>query len=194
MSTAGPYTLSFPMVYDELSHDFEVNCDVLGSPVVGSDPATINLRTRNGDGADLDTCANALWAELRQMFNASTLCSTYTLFKRNVNNENRDFISGGGLDLPNGSGVAANVPASQATFTWRSGGGHIMKMVLLEANLGGNGRGPLPSTGNVFINSLNGFVLSGLNFVSARDRSFPVAALNASFGQNEKIFERRFRS
>jgi hypothetical protein len=194
MSTAGPYTLQFPMVYHELSHDFEVNCDVLGTPVIGSPADEINLRTRNGDGADLDSSANDLWSVIRTIFHTDTLCSSYVLYKRNVHNEFKEFVSAGDLSAPNGSNATLNTDASQLTLTWQTGLGHIMKFVLLEfASAGANSRTPIGASGAPII-AIDTFVRSGLGFCIGRDRAFPVAAKNCSYGQNEKIFRRRFRS
>lgn len=191
----GPYTLQIPMIWSELSHDLEVNCDVLGSPAAGADPSSVNLRTRNGDGAPLDDCANAFWDKVRPLFHLATLASTYTLWKRNTDNTDRVFVSGGTLTNLNGANIGApNTPASQATLTWRSAGGHYMKLIFLEGVFSGSSRIPIASSTDPNVTALNGYITSGLNFVTARDRSFPVTPMNISYGQNEKVFQRRYRS
>lgn len=190
----GPYLIEIPMVFNELSHSLTFNCDILGTPAPGDAPSSISFRTRGSVAVTVEDGVNAAWAELRQLFNATTLAATYTLWKTRTTNNNLDFVSAGTLTLANGSGVAANIPASQLTMTWRSAAGNTMRVNLLEHNVPGSSRVPIAAAGNVFISSFNDYVLSDDNWISARDRSFPVAALNASFGQNEKVFNRRYRS
>lgn len=191
---AGPYTLEFPTIFNELGHVIELNCDAVGTPTTGDDPTTVFLRTRDNVGATLDDSANAIWDLLRAFFNATTLCSTYNLWKRNPDNNDRLFISGGVLANPNGSSATANVPANQCVMTWRSGNGNIMKISLVENIITSNSRVPLASSTAPMVTALSAFVLSDANVIMARDRSFPVASMNVSFSQNEKVFNRRFRS
>ncbi len=191
----GPYTLQFPMQFSELSHNLEFNCDVLGTPASGDAPSTINMRDAGSTGlSDLETAANDLWAVIRPFFQGLTLCSTYTLWQRTLTTTERIFVSGGTLTTPNGGNPGANTPASQATYTLRSGGGGILKIVLLEGVFASNSRVPMSSDGLASVPALRTYLLGEGCIVSARDRGFPVAAINSSYGQNEKIFNRRFRS
>lgn len=190
---AGPYTLTYPMIFNGLTHDLEVNCDVIGTAETGDAPDDVTLRTRSGVGADLDASANAFWGVVRGFFNGLTLCSTYNLWKRNENNDDRLFISGGTLTNPNGSNPTANTAAGQIILTWRTGGGNVMRLSLQEPVVPNNDRVPIASSFDPNTIAVNGFIMSGLNFVMARDRSFPVAPMNQSFGQNEVTFKRRYR-
>lgn len=190
----GPYSVQYPLIFNELSHIVEVNCDTVGTPSTGDDPTTVYLRTKDGVGATLEDSANALWDLLRPFFQGLTLCSTYTLWKHNPLNNDKLFISGGTLVHANGSNPGANTPAGQAIYTWRSGGGNTMKIALLEGVFTSNSSIPLASDTLAQVIALNAFILSGADFVMARDRSFPVAAMKSSYGQNEKIFNRRFRA
>jgi hypothetical protein len=194
MSTAGPYTLQFPIIQTGLLHLQEFNCDVLGTPAVGDDPSDVTMRTRVGDGVDLETAATALWGVIRAMYNPSSLCSTYALFKRNVDNENRDFISGGSLSAPNGSSAGAAQLAHQTTLTYRTAGKGILKLVFIEDIWTQQIRLPLNSGSAAEFGPINGYILGDDNIVMARNRTFPVAPLAATGGQNEKVFKRRYRA
>lgn len=193
----GPYTLQFPMQHLELTHAIEVNCDVLGTPTIGTVPGDVNMVASSaGVDVTLDDAANDMWDAFRQMYNAATLCSTYTLWKRTETTTERIFISGGVLTSPNGVSAAANTLAGQGTFTFRSGAGGIGKLVFLEGTFGTSPTGRLPwasSTDPAAI-AIRNYILSDENIISARDRGFPVTPMNATFGQNEKVFNRRFRS
>ena len=193
----GPYTLLFPMLFQQLSHDFEVNCDVSGTPVTGTPADDVEMITSVIENyVPLDVAANALWAAVRQMFNAATLCSTYTLWKRTETTTERIFISGGVLTTPNGSSAAANTLAGQGTFTFRSGGGGVGKLVFLEGTFGTNPTDRLPWASSVdpAAVAVRDYLMSDDNIIAARDRGYPVTPLNAAFGQNEKLFNRRYRS
>lgn len=191
---AGPYTLEIPYIVSNISHTVEVNCDVIGTPSAGDNPIDVTMRTKDGDGATLSTCANALWDVLRPLWTSAVIASTYTLWRRNANNNDKEFVSGGLLVSPNGSGVGTLVLASQVTATWRSAKGGIVKLVLQEVIPGAtNTRNPI-TPGDIWVYPISQFILGTGNFVTARDRSFPVSAMNASYGQNEKLFNRRFRA
>lgn len=191
---AGPYTLQFPQIQEGLSHSLEFNVDILGTAPTGTPPEDVNLRTRDGTGISLDLGANALWGVLRAEFNALTLCSTYALWKRNTDNDERLFVSAGTLDSINGTSGIANTPAGEAIYTFRSGAGGVMKITLLECNVNGNAKLPLASDTYSSVPALRAYVLSGENIIWARDRSWPVAPMNSSYGQNEKVWARRYRA
>ena len=192
----GPFSVQIPYIVQGISHNFEFNCDVLGNPAIAADPQFIDLRTRDGQGASLQYCVNTLWASLRMALHLSTIASTYTLWRRNQNNSERAFVSGGTLTPVNGGEGGTIQLAHQNTLIWRSAGGSFLRIVILEGVFGGNESVPYPTaaaTGTPF-DDINTFLLSGENWVMARDRSFPVVPLSLSNGQNEKVWRRRFRS
>jgi hypothetical protein len=189
----GPFLFVIPTITDGLSHDITVNCDVYAEPDPGTDPGDVNMRTKDGEGASLSACANNFWAIVRAAFGTTTLASTFTLYKLGVNNNDRQFISAGTLATPNGQ-FGTYVPAQQLTMTWRGGGGGIAKLQLMECNVAGNSRVPSVSSVESVIVGINTFIMSDENFLMARERSFPVASMNASLGQNEKVWRRRFRN
>lgn len=191
----GPYTLEFPQQFAELTHKLEFNCDVLGTPASGDAPSTIMMRDAGSTGlSDLATAANDLWGVIRPFFTPSTLCSTYTLWKRTLTTTERIFVSGGILTSPNGSGSGVNTPASQATYTLRSGAGGYLKVIFLEGLFTSSSRIPMSSDTLTAVPAFRTYLLGDGCIVMARDRGFPVATMNSSYGQNEKIFDRRYRS
>lgn len=190
---AGPFVLKIPMVVAGLTHTITLNCDTIGAAVPGTDPFSITMRNKGGDGIILDAAVDLFWTAIRDLFGTDALASTYALWKTNDLNSELEFISAGSLTPPNGL-VGVYVPAQQCTWTWRSGAGNIAKLALIETTLTGNTRVPLTSITTGPIPAVNNYVLSADNILMARDRSFPVAAMNFSQGQNEKVFEKRFRS
>ncbi len=190
----GPFLLEIPIVWTGLQHEITVNCDAVGTPVTGDLPTTVFLETKDGVGATLDDCANAFWGIIRNFYHTTTAASAYTLWKCNPDNSERLFISGGPLATINGASSLTNVESHQSIFTWRSGNGNYLKVELLEDTLTSNDRLPMYSTGFGSVDDLSDFVLSPASFIMARDRSFPVVAMNASFGQDEKTWRRRHRA
>lgn len=191
---AGPYLLTIDYVWDNISHEFAANCDVIGTPTTGDDPDSVIMRTKGSVSVDLQTAADALWTVIRMFFNGTTLASTYTLWKTNPDNEDRLFISGGVLTSPNGGNISApNGVATEAIWTFRTGNGNVMKVNLLEGVFGGNVQIPMASDTTPGVLGLRTYMTGDNAIVMARDRSFAVAPMNSSYGQNEKTWRRRFR-
>lgn len=189
----GPYTFTIDYVQTGLHHTFEVQCDTDGAPAIGTPPSAVTMRTRDTTGILLNGAADALWDVLRPLFPTTTQASSYVLWKRTAGIADKTFISGGDFTLPNGSSASPAVLNWQAVVSMRTGGGHIMKLELMEGILGAQYRLPIAAAGVSVVNDLATYLLSGSNFVQSRDRSFPVARLNLSLGQNEKTFRARNR-
>jgi hypothetical protein len=192
---AGPYVLEYGIVIGGLSHSFEFNCDTLGVATPGQDPDTLMMAARS-ETADvtLQEAADEMWAKYRPLLSPGHQCSTYTLWKTSATTTQKLFIAGGVLTTPNGGGVGAYIPAQQMTLTFRSATGRIGRFIAMETAYAGNGQIPLnPAGGIEFTDAFAAYILSGRNVACARDRSFFVQALNDSRGQNEAVFEERFR-
>lgn len=91
-----------------------------------------------------------------------------------------------------GDSANSTVPAQQVTVTFRTLGGYILRLQLMESVVGGDTKDPYPFV-NVAVKALADYVISDQNFVKARDNTFPIVALNASYGANEKLWRKRFR-
>jgi len=194
MRDPGPYQLEIPYIIQGFTHYFHVNCDVIGSPVVGSAPADVDMRTKGSGPTPLSTSANLLWATIRPLLSTTTLASTYVLWKFQTTNQDRIFISGGDLTAPNGSNVATPTLAWQGVMSFRSGGGNIGKLQVMEPVIALNGRYPLGGGAIGETVAVKNYLMGSTCIVMARDRSFPVAPLNESFGQNDTLRDKRFRS
>lgn len=190
----GPYQLEIPYVIAGLTHYFHVNCDVIGSAPIGTAPASVTMRTKGAGATPLTTSANALWNIIRPFFASATIATTYTLWKFTGTNQDRVFISGGDLTSPGGSDGGANVLSSEAVFTFRSGNGNIGKLQLMESVFTVSSHGPIGTVIGWTTSPIKTYLLGNSCIVLARDRSFPVAALNESFGPSRVTFNKRNRS
>lgn len=191
---AGPYLLTIDYVWDNISHEFAANCDLNVEVPTGTPPEDTILRNKGGGGIPLDQAGNDIWTVLAAFFNGTTLASTYQLWKCNPDNDDRLFISGGILSSPDGANISSpNTPASEAIWTFRTGNGNVMKINLLEGVWGANVQIPIASDTTAGVLALRTYMLSADCVITARDRSFAVAPMNSSYGQNEKVWRRRFR-
>jgi hypothetical protein len=190
----GPFLLDIPYVQTGEVHHFTVNCDVVGPATIGLAPTVVTMRSQGSGPLLLSGAADDLWDVVRPLMPDTTVATQYVLWKYNGTNLDKTFISGGTLTAPNGSSDGDVVLASQAIFTFRSGGGNTGKLVVNDTPIDSNFRGPWGTGGIGVTAALKTYLLSPDCIVMARDRSFPVAALNESFGQNEKLWRRRYRS
>lgn len=191
----GPYLLKIPYVVSGISHDLVFNCDVVGAPSPGTPANSVQMETKGAISKTLHEAINTdMWPLLRQFFNSGVKASAYVLVKCRPENNDVVFISGGSLFPINGGADAAPVMSSQLTMTWYSALGNLAKVVILEHSFPRSDRVSLSGTGEPVIEDFIDYVASDDCIIMARDRSFPVAGLNASFGQNEKVFNRRNRA
>jgi hypothetical protein len=192
---AGPYILEIPYIVADEGHSLRVNCDVTGSPAIGSAPSSITLETKDGDGILLNGGADEFWDAVRPLMSSDASATAYILWRANEDNNDLTFISGGTLTTPNGASGGDPILTSQATYTWRSGRGNWGRIQIMDQPIPLLSKGPLLSTGQSVVNALSTYILGGTSFIMARDRSFLVVPLNASFDpQNQKLFNRRYRS
>jgi len=189
----GPFTLEIDYVFSGFSHSFSANCDTLGTFASGTPADDVTMKTKDGTGTSLQEFADDIWGVLRVFSASSTLASTFTLWKRNIHNAEKEFVSAGGLTSPNGGGTGAGLASQEAIWTWRSSTGGIMKIVLLEGYFTSGPTIPLLSDTNPGVSALNTYMQSPTSCVMALDRGFAVAAGNSNYGQNEKIFVARNR-
>lgn len=190
----GPFLLDIPYVQTGQVHHFTVNCDVIGDASVGIAPTVVTMRSKGSGPLILSGAADDLWGVIRALMPDTTIASQYVLWKYNGTNLDKTFISGGTLTAPNGSNVADAVLASQMIITYRTGAGNIGKLIANDTPFTLNIRVPLGTGYTTETGPIKTYLLSADCIVMARDRSFPVAGLNESLGQNEKLWKRRYRS
>lgn len=190
----GPFLLDIPYVQTSEVHHFTVNCDVIGDADIGISPTVVTLRSKGSGPLILSGAVDALWTVIRPLMPATTIATQYVLWKYNGTNLDKTFISGGTLTAPNGSSIGAVKLASQLIMTYRTGAGNIGKLNVNDTPFDLNIHAPLGSGGIGETAAVKTYLLSAGCIVAGRDRAFPVAALNESAGQNEKLWKRRYRS
>ena len=196
-NVSGPYQIEYQLdgwTLPTRSHVMRVNCLAVGSPAVGTPPASVTMQKMGGGTANLQVVADQLWSFLRLSFPAAITCSGFTLWRFPSTTEARDFITAGSVTTPAGATGSAQA-AAQTTLTFRSANGGIMKFVFLESNSAGDQRAALvPNAAGSSFQRLAAYVMSADNVCIADDDGFPVTSLRISQGQNERIWRKLFRS
>lgn len=190
----GEYQVEITYIVGIIEHKMSLNCDVVGGFVVpGTDPVNIDLQTKGGSSVQLAIAVPAFVNLLKKLWHDDCSFVDYTFWRFDVGTYDRNFIATGSLAI-DGDSASENNIAHQQTLTFRTVGGGILKLVLLESIFAGNLKQSLPAASNADTVALRDFVLSDNNWIIARDNTYPVAALRLLGGQNEKLFRKRYRS
>ena len=176
-----------------LDHTQRLNCDLTAVPTPGDDYSNINPKTRGGIATpDLAAAMEAWLALIAERFFTSTTFGTIELWSYVPLTYDATFISAYSPTIAAGLSVTVTNPMMQEVMTFRTQEGGIMRIQLMEGVIATNERSPYPTL-NADIDAIFDFVKSSVNWVLARDTSYPFAALNHLGGQNEKLFRQRFR-
>lgn len=187
----GPYGLEILYQVSGLLHTMELNLNIDGTPDIGDAFSTINAISRDASLYPLHTLVIDYGTVLMPLFNTAVTAISATLWRYTAFSYERTWISEYTMGYV-GSNANPIVGAAQATFTFRSQNGGIMKSVLLESGIDGNNQtaiAALTTTGLAYAN----FFLDDDNPFVARDGGYPIAGILLSRGQNERVFRRRYR-
>lgn len=190
---AGPYSIEITYIVDLIEHKHSVNCDVQGTPSAGDAPATITLETKDAVGIGMQTAVNDYVTDIAGFYNTSVDFIGYTLWKHTPLTDIKTFISADSLAISGTSGSATRV-AGQLTMSYRTQEGGIMKLVFLETIFTDDNQISLSGWTNSNAVSIGATLLGVGGWVLARDTSYPIASLRASFGENERVFKKRYRN
>jgi hypothetical protein len=159
-------------------------------PTVGMDFADIVIVNNEESLKDLDIFVDDIVNVMKPLYGASDDISRAELWKNDEDSDSASYVST--FDISVAGTGAAGILSQQCIFTYRSNGGHIAKIYLMEQNVAGSSqaRPPFPSgTLKVFAEWFDG---AG-SFVITRDDTFMRFALGISLGQNEAIWRKRNR-
>jgi len=160
------------MFIDNLSHKFEVQCDVIGSASAETRPGSVTLRTRRQRADKRPDLRRSFVGRFFVPCLTRPICVVRLRFFAASRNDTKEFITGGSLTLPNGSNAGVYLPAAQAVYTFRpalgSGSQNRPPGTFVQRVF----RKPLTATGVTEINNMASFITGLTNFIIARNRSF----------------------
>lgn len=176
-----------------LSHrhtmDVSVNADTL---LPGTEFSDILVTLKGGGDERLNTVVDAYLVLLSGLFHTSTAFFLAELWKYPEGSQDATFISAYALNV-NGISTFATGAAIQLTLTFRSLGGGTMRCQLMEPAYSRGDKIPVTQAPAEVV-TLSSYISGVGSPFLARDNTLPLAALNASFGQNEKLDRKRFRN
>lgn len=193
----GPYELRLSYVVTitgvPLTHTARLNVDLTSAPTVGDAFNNINAKTRGGIATpDLAAVIEA-WLELVKMiYKTTTTFGIVELWKYEPLSFDASFVSAYTPTISAGVDTDPTNTAGQEILTFRTQEGGILRLNFMETVFLTYGVQPYP-IGAVRYDDIFEFVISSVNWVLARDTSYPFATLNRNMGQNEKTFRQRFR-
>lgn len=189
----GPGLLELQYTVSGLSHAFTMNVEPTSTPAIGTSFDNIDLRARGGGTRTLEAWADLISAAIDGLFDiAVSSFDIWNFYLVAPFSYDRTFISQmTPSDQPNsGTGY---VPSSQSIFNFRTEGGNIAKLVLLEQNYGQNdcvGYADLVGVESDIVDVLD---LATTSMIG-RDGEFVFQFMRRCAGQNEKTWRRRNRN
>jgi len=195
-SKIGQYLLEYSLsgfVTPTRSHVVRLWVMPTGSPAIGTPATSVTIQKLGGATANLQVVADQAWSYLRLQWPASIQATGFSLWKY-VTENSKDYISGGSLAAPAGTGGGVTL-AGQCTLTFRHALGGIGKIVLIEsANAGDTQLASLANAAGTAAQKLTAYLMSSDSPMVALDNSFPITPLRDSRGQNEAIWRKIYRS
>lgn len=184
------YTVNAPT---SLNHRMTVDVivDAGGSP--GDTADFIEVRLKSGAVLPLDAAMDDYFSLVWKLFGSGTSQPRFELWKYDPEpSKNATFITAWEPNITYDLGLGSPVPAHQATLTFRTQGGHTMRIQAMEGKDGTNGIAPLSfAVGDIA--AIRDYVISPLSPVVGRDNTYLIAGINQAFGQNEKLARKRYR-
>ncbi len=193
----GPYELRFSYQTVTggvtLSHTQRLNIDLTADPNPGDAFNNINAKTRAGIATpDLATVVEAWITLMAYRFHTTTVFGIVELWKYTAQSFDALFISS--YNPTANAGLNANPVQGtrQEVFTFRTQEGGILRIQLMEGMFDSNVKEPYPTSAQD-VDDIFEFVISTVNWILARDTSYPFSALNHLGSENEKLFRIRHR-
>lgn len=199
-------TLNFPGPYEirlfytvpisgftALQHQARYNLRVDGTPDPGTPFSGIDALRRDDSPFPLDSEVDD-WVDLIKGMYSSTGLSTIDfaeLWKYTPGTFEAQFVSTYPIAVT-GTTAGTTANSGQVIVTFRTAGGGIMKISLLETVISSAGPDTLPFA-NAALDDMADQIVAGTVPWMARDNTYPFACIAAYAGQNEAVFKKRFR-
>lgn len=186
----GPY--EFRVFLDSTSfsipHEFRVSVNLNTDPTPGDAFSAIDCLNWDTTTQTADVTAEALLLLLAPFFHTSVNFTHVELWKYTTGTFESAFISAySPVATTGGSSSLGTVPAQQIIMTFRTVGGGIAKLTIMEPTVSGSTRLSYP-TGTASYDNLMAYFAGVDQPFNARDNTRPFAPLRFMPGQNEKLW------
>lgn len=190
---SGPYQIRIFYTVAGRDHRQSINCDVQGSPVVGSDFSTITLETKDSVGVAADTAIDAWIDVIDGRFNLTdAVFNRAELWKYVPLSEDASYVATYAIGAA-GNTAGATVPAGEIIMTFRTQEGGIMKVSFQDTSMpAGSSQAYPPTDGGD--EDIMDYVVADDTWMLAKDTSYPIVPLALHPGQNERAFKKIYRS
>lgn len=178
-----------PSGFSNMEHRLTVDVNVVSAPAPGTDFADIDLTNRNLTTQSLETLTDLLVPLVGAFFSTTTDISRAELFFIEEGTVDKLFMSSYDI-AAQGSVSAEEIPAQQATLTFRSINGGWGKIQMMEPVISGKVKISPPYTGAAL--ALANHIVSPASPYFARDNSYFFSNLHYSLTENEKLMKKRY--
>lgn len=195
----GPYEVRIKYTVSatggSIQHVQRLNLNMAEAPTPGLPFEDVRALRRVDDGTPasraLDTMVDEWIALIQTQFNTSVTFDLAELWAYEPESFEASFVSTYAIGVNGTNGAPISV-AGQAILTFRTLEGGVLKINLMEPiNAAGAKVGMTSAPAG--IQAISDYVVSDVNWILARDTSYPFAPMNFAPGQNEAIFKKRFR-
>lgn len=179
-----------PSGFSLMNHVMRMYVYVDAEPFPGEEFDSIGLLTRNILDQTLLDLTDDFMVSVKPFYPAVTEFGRWELWKQPISSSIRTWISTKEIG-ENGTHVGTSTPAGQLTFSFRTTDGKYTKLMMMESAHSANNRVIAPYSGIYldFSNMVKSLTQSYANKYHGR----PVANLAYIGGENEELFEKRFR-
>jgi len=164
-----PHHMTIPIKFD-------------GTPTPGTNP---DLLTKGATTVDAETGIGNFVEVLRPFFNADTHFGLCEIHKVNATTGEDTFIYAFDVGLV-GSASGENVPTAQAVITFKTTGGGLYRLYMMEGNQGVNVKLYPPFSAGL-LDDLSDFVVGAGSIVYGRDNTYPFTPIAFITKINDKL-------
>lgn len=176
----------------QLSHKHQFNVRLSTTPAPGTPFDEISVLNWDASTQELGQMLTAYFAVLLPLIPDEAVLEVVELWHYPDGGSNAIYISAGGYGST-GTNVGAPRAAGQATFTFRTLAGGLMKMVLMESSLAGDLRQSYGAVPAGIVKNYMDFIGGTEHAIAANDSFRPFAPIAFIPGQNEAVYRKRFR-
>lgn len=161
---------------------------IQGAATPGIEP---DLLTRDAGNVPATTCMANWINAIETVFNTADSFDSYEVYHKATITSDPVFIYGASLGLP-GTAATADVPYSEAVWTFKTPESGGLKIYLMESLIPVDLQIALPVPGNPAVNAINAFIMSADNFIIGRNGNFPLLPLFMTSKQND-FYRRKYK-